>query len=74
MAIEPTGEMMQAFAEGESLREGLAAVLAIVGRDYCVQPVPPPVREMEAARPRAECPYCTTSLESVCPWHREVTP
>lgn len=42
--IEPTDEMVQAFARvfftnplGEDVRAGLAAVLAIVARDHCLE-------------------------------------
>ncbi len=42
MVIEPTDEMVQAFGQGglteEGIREGLAAVLALVARDYALSP------------------------------------
>jgi hypothetical protein len=61
--IEPTAEMIQAFSRvfftnplGEDVRAGLAAALAIVERDYRIEPKPPWERE------GAICPVHHTQL------------
>ncbi len=73
--IEPTDEMVQLIYEridfwnhgDEGIREGLAAVFAIVERDYEIVPD----RTRLRFPPPDPCPFCTTGLASQCPWHRE---
>lgn len=86
--IEPTDEMLSAFREavrggGDSVddirRDGLAAVLAIVARDYTITPKHTPAQQCgscgawydpPAVHTCAQCPACTSPY----PHHRFALP
>ncbi len=77
--IEPTAERRAAFraerkdwcneigcGRDDCLNDRLAAVLVVLERDYDVTPKPPTFHSREPQH----CPYCTTGLGWLCPWHR----
>lgn len=80
--IEPTAEMVSAFelaswanGQEEDVDAALAAVLAIVERDRCMQPRGHADQPLAARpAPSGPCPFCSVSLQEHCPWHPGGTP